>query len=125
MRVQYLLLIYIFCSGCQFGLIPCPNYDKPSYKKVNFRATKNHSNKTDNSAREKQYRDYYVFLELEKKRAKKIASVEEWDCPRPGTQKKSKGLKRKLMENKIKVDTKRNKKLFQSDSTSSIFTGKY
>ena len=125
MRVQFLLIIYIFCSGCQYGLIPCPNYDKPSYKKVNFRATKNHSNKTDNSVKEKQYHNYYVFLELKKKHTKKIVSVEEWDCPRPGTQKISKNTKRKSTENKIKLDTKRNKKLFQSDSTSSIFTGKY
>ena len=125
MRVLFLLLIYVFCSGCQYGLIPCPDYNKPNYKKVNFRVIKNRTYKTDNSVKEKQYHNYYVFLELEKKRTKKIISVEEWDCPRPGTQKISKSIKRKLMENKIKVDTKRNKKLFQSDSTSSIFTGKY
>ena len=70
------------------------------------------------SARDRQLHDYYANLKSEKKDAKNPASIEEWDCPRPGAQNINKTAKenRKLIEKKMRGEFKKKKRTESTDS---------
>ena len=100
--IRILLLFVLLCFGCQSGKIPCPK----------FKASK--------SGHHKRYRSYSYALtakadenEPETKSRKPAEryvqniSVEEWDCPQPGT--------KKYLPRTVKDNIRRNARRIQND----------
>ena len=112
MSLRLTLLILVLCGACQSGKIPCPKIKTVKAKKTiihkNFRQSETSlsakANETpppgNNKASSKTTKgtDTKVIRNV---------SVEEWDCPKPGT--------RKYMPKTVKENIKRNLKKIKSD----------
>ena len=100
--IRVLILAVLICFGCQTGRLPCPKF------------------KTSKATYHKHYRNYSSTLtakadekEVETKTKKPAGryvqniSVEEWDCPQPGS--------KKYMPRNVKDNIRRNARRIQTD----------
>jgi hypothetical protein len=102
--IRVLVLLVLLCFGCQTGRIPCPKF------------------KSAKSGHHKRYRSYSASLtakadvkseEIKSKKptdAKYIqhVSVDEWDCPQPGS--------KKYLPKNVKANIRRNAKRINEDA---------
>jgi hypothetical protein len=106
MGVRIVLLIILFCFGCQSGKIPCPKAKKIKLEK----SPKNRTAYVMTARAESE------TPKVQHRSARSVSSreiqhvnIEEWDCPRPGT--------RKYMPRSVKENIRRNMERINADST--------
>lgn len=100
MSFRLILIVLMFCSACRSGEIACPRPETVRLKKkagVNYkvllaRRRKEPRQITKAELRQLQARDY------------KTVSVEEWDCPRPGTNKMPKYVQENIRKNRKRIN---------------------
>jgi hypothetical protein len=98
-----IVILLILCSACRSGEIACPdpvvaklrkrpgNYGLKTSQK-NLTASSNEVTKEKN------------FKYPEPKAVKSAASIEEWDCPKPGSKTMPKSVKENIRKNRKKFD---------------------
>lgn len=99
MSLRILVLFLMLCGACRSGEIACPD---PVVAKLRKRPG-NYGLKTPEknltaSSKEKTYK--YP----EPKSVKSAASIEEWDCPKPGSKSMPKSVKENIKKNRKKFD---------------------
>lgn len=106
MVVRVLIGLLVLCAACQTGKIPCPRvktaklhktYRPPSSSLLSARADRPVPQEEPGSRNTRPGAEHYV----------KNISVEEWDCPRPGS--------KKYMPKSVKDNIRKNKKKFEED----------
>lgn len=103
MFIRFLVIIIVLCTACQGGKIPCPKiktvklqkHYRPSAAALSAKAN---TPETENQVKEVKTNDVHFIQNI---------SVEEWDCPRPGS--------KHYMPKSVKENIKRNKKKIESD----------
>lgn len=104
MVARVLIGLIVVCTACQTGLIPCPRvktarlhktYKPPSSSLLTARANQPEPETGTQNTRPDS--EHYI----------KNVSMEEWDCPRPGS--------KKYMPKSVKDNIKKNKKKFEQD----------
>ena len=104
MSVRFIVFVVLICTACSGGLIPCPRVKTAKLQK-NYRPPSAYvyTAKANETEVENQKKD----VRLNDIRYIQNVSMEEWDCPKPG----SKHYKPKS----IKENIKRNMKKIESD----------
>lgn len=106
MLIRVLIGLLVLCAACQTGKIPCPRvktaklhktYKPPSSSFLSARADKPAPSDESVSRNTRPGAEHYV----------KNVSMEEWDCPRPGS--------KKYMPKSVKDNIRKNKKKFEQD----------
>lgn len=96
--LRILVLLLIVCGACRSGEIACPD---PVVAKLRKRPG-NYGLKPDKdltaSSKEK------PFKYPEPRSVKSAASIEEWDCPKPGSKAMPKSVKENIKKNRKKFD---------------------
>jgi hypothetical protein len=117
MKVRLILLVLIFSTACQSGLIPCPRVKTAKFKRnhVNkpmrqYIASLSANAETDDAPKNIHNKSSRSSDNM----AVKNISVEEWDCPKPGA--------KKYMPKTVKDNIKKNFKKLNSDSKTSSDT---
>lgn len=82
--MRIILILLIFCFGCQTGRIPCPKFKA---KSVHHKRFKNNTASLSARAEVKDPEPEFKARKMPDNRVVKNVSVEEWDCPQPGTKK--------------------------------------
>jgi len=105
MSIRLIAIVIIICSACQGGRIPCPKVKTVKLHKSFRPSASSYSAKASQQA------------EVENEKTKEVKtndvrfiqniSVEEWDCPKPGT--------KHYMPKSVKENIKRNKKKIEAD----------
>jgi hypothetical protein len=122
MRVILILVIAAFTLSCQTGMIPCPKVKtvklKRSFTNRGFTASsKSHpgaeQDLTENSASGTSAQSETTTNRTSRNKYIKHVSVEEWDCPKPGS--------KKYMPKSVKENIKRNMKRISSESDSTRY----
>lgn len=112
MSVRLIILTVFLQCGCRVGLIDCPEARGPKVRQtiINTKSLK----PEDLYVSSKPVKDIHQgrsLIELKEQRQdhKDPATIEEWDCPRPGEQKNSKIVRNNIrkMEKKMQADMKR------------------
>lgn len=112
MSVRLIILTVFLLCGCRVGLIDCPEARGPKVRQtiINTKSLK----PEDLYVSSKPVKDIHQgrsLIELKEQRQdhKDPATIEEWDCPRPGEQKNSKIVRNNIrkMEKKMQADMKR------------------
>lgn len=106
------ILIVLLSMGCKSDIIYCPDYKPLRMKESNpYRSKKNVPSLSASSVTGK--KDYYTRERPQSTEVKKVVSIEDWDCPKPGGQRSKKIVKEniKRMEKKLKDDSKRKSSL--------------
>lgn len=103
-----LLLVIVILVQCKSDIIHCPDYRPLRMKESNpFRS----KNKPSLSTSNKQIHPTYSVRDRRQAddEARKTVTIEEWDCPRPGSQRNKKIVKENIrrMERKMKEENKR------------------
>ena len=96
-------VILIICSACHGGLIPCPRVKTVKLQKHYRPSSYALTAKANQEEPETERKD----VKLNDVRFIQNVSVEEWDCPKPGS--------KHYMPKSIKENIKRNKKKIESD----------
>lgn len=99
------LSMFLFATGCQSGIIPCPTVKTARIKKSHpYRPSL-----SSLSARAEEPDDLHnKSNKINDERSFKNISVEEWDCPRPG--------EKRYMPKAVKDNIRRNMKRINSGS---------
>jgi hypothetical protein len=103
MIARVLIGLLVLCSACQTGLIPCPRVKtaklhktyRPPSSAFSARAEQPEPDPASHNTRPGA--GHYV----------KNVSMEEWDCPRPGS--------KKYLPKSVKDNIKKNKRKFEED----------
>jgi hypothetical protein len=103
MFIRFILFLLIICSACQSGIIPCPTVKssrikksrpyRPSLASLTARSNEEVENIHNKAAKS----DERTFKNI---------TVEEWDCPRPGT--------KRYMPKTVKENIRKNMKKIKS-----------
>lgn len=112
----FLFIVLLFCA-CMGGRIPCPEIEtvklrnyKPSSSSLSARVYKESE---EESARTKEGKPTHG-------RFTQNISVEEWDCPKPGSKRyMPKSVKENIRNNKKRMESDMKKNQHQADSLSS------
>ncbi len=114
MSFRIVVLLLIVCGACRSGEIACPD---PVVAKLRKRPA-NYGLKTSQkniTASSKEVPKEKPFKYPEPKAVKSAASIEEWDCPKPGSKTMPKSVKENIKKNRKKFDSYyRNKVLSDS-----------
>jgi hypothetical protein len=104
MFIRFIIIVVVlFCTACQGGKIPCPKIKTAKLQK-NYRppasaySAKANQEEPENQRKEGRANDVHFIQNI---------SVEEWDCPKPGS--------KHYMPKSVKENIKRNKKKIESD----------
>ncbi|HYG20936.1 MAG TPA: hypothetical protein VD816_18485 [Ohtaekwangia sp.] len=96
MPVKYILPILLLCSACYTGKIDCPKPKDVKLKKSNIKRSNQSAAarwvKAANSPETRTYRTnhYHYYTHTSKESSLRVVnnlSIEDWDCPKPGTRK--------------------------------------
>jgi hypothetical protein len=102
MVFRILILAFLF-SACRSGIIKCPD---PVTAKLRKRPA-NYGLKTSQkeiTASAKEVSKEKTFKFPEPKNAKTADTIEEWDCPKPGSKTMPKSVKENIKKNRKKFD---------------------
>ena len=112
MTHRVIILIVLLGMGCKSDIIYCPDY-KPLRMKENNPFRSKRKNVPSLSASSVTSKKEYYRERPQPTEAKKVVSIEDWDCPKPGGQRSKKIVKEniKRMERKLKDDSKRKSSL--------------
>jgi hypothetical protein len=105
MAIRLLTCLLIFCTACQVGKIPCPKVKtvklhknfRPSAASLSAKINPEPEVATQRTKDAKANDVHFV----------KNISVEEWDCPKPGT--------KRYMPKSVKENIRKNRKKIESD----------
>jgi hypothetical protein len=110
------VLLFLICTACQSGRIPCPEVKYASLKKSNvqkrgfFGAPSKIEASTKNIPSEERYKNEANLERLRSSRTtgkqmlERYGTVEEWDCPSPNGKKRySKTAKENIKRNEKKM----------------------
>lgn len=104
MSKRFIVIVILICTACNGGLIPCPKPKTAKLHKSSFRPSpslltaKANQPETETQKKEVKMNDVRFIQNV---------SMEEWDCPKPGS--------KHYMPKSIKENIKRNKKKIESD----------
>ncbi|HEY0743497.1 MAG TPA: hypothetical protein VGD40_18645 [Chryseosolibacter sp.] len=102
MSFRILVLLLIICGACRSGEIACPDPVVAKLRKrpanYGLKPEKNLTASSKTSSKEKH------FKYPEPKSVKSAASIEEWDCPKPGSKSMPKSVKDNIKKNRKKFD---------------------
>jgi hypothetical protein len=121
MRVIAIVVLVAFMMSCQNGMIPCPTVKTAKLKRSNVNRGFTASSKypgaerdvTENSASGTSSQSETTSNKTTRSKYIKHVSVEEWDCPKPGS--------KKYMPKSVKENIKRNMKRISSESDSTRY----
>jgi hypothetical protein len=102
MVFRFLILALLF-AACRSGEIACPEPATVKLRKkpTNFGLNTSHKNL---SASSKEVSREKTFKFPEPKNVKSAATIEEWDCPKPGSKAMPKSVKENIKKNRKKFD---------------------
>ena len=117
MLARLLLLLFIACTACQSGKIPCPEVKFAKIKESNIRkrnkldlgpskvlASTKGLNGQEATKREVDLNRLKASKITGKQMLEQYGSVEEWDCPSPaGKKRQSKVVKENIRKNEKKM----------------------
>jgi hypothetical protein len=103
MSIRFIIGVIFICAACQGGKIPCPRIKTVKLQK-HYRPSQSALSARANQAESESERNDGKISEVH---FIKNVSVEEWDCPRPGS--------KHYMPKSVKENIKRNKKKIESD----------
>ena len=98
-----ILVILILCSACRSGEIACPDPVTAKLRKrpANYGLKTSQKNLTASS---KEVSKEKTFKYPEPKNVKSAATIEEWDCPKPGSKTMPRSVKENIKKNRKKFD---------------------
>lgn len=116
-----ILAIFILC-GCRVGLIDCPEARGPKARQtvINTKSLRPEDLYVSSMPTKDIHQGRSVAeLREQKQNHKNPATIEEWDCPRPGEQKNNKIVRNNIrkMEKKMYADMK---KRMEKDSLNAL-----
>lgn len=104
-----LIIIALLFTACRAGDMACP---EPKFVKLNkrpanyrMRMQSRQMSASAHEEREKANQLRSEILQRQTRPVKSIASIEEWDCPKPGTKTVPKAVKENIRKNRKKFDT--------------------
>ena len=116
MKALCIILIAVFLSGCQAGLIPCPKAEaikmkrsSPGYGRAQNTGSSAIANRSQAEVEPVESKKPKPRVTPKDEKFVKNVSEEEWDCPRPGSKKYlPKSVRRNIRANmkKIREDDK-------------------
>ena len=119
MLVRLAIIIMLFCGACSSDIIHCPKSKPLKMKESRAKRGK----KVPQSITASVKPDKHAYKELKKSdhSLKSAENIEEWDCPRPGSQKNNKIVKenKRRMEKNMRLALKKRSQT-ESDSTETI-----
>jgi hypothetical protein len=103
-----ILTLFLFC-GCRVGLIDCPEAKSPKARQtlINTKNLKPGDLYSSSTSKDIHKERSLAELKEQKQNVKDPATIEEWDCPRPGENKNKKIVR----ENTRKMEKKRRQQL--------------
>ena len=116
-RIVFALLIV--CSACRSGEIACPD---PVTAKLRKRPA-NYGLKTSQkslTASSKEVAKEKPFKYPQPRNVKSAASIEEWDCPKPGSKSMPKSVKENIKKNRKKFDAYYKSKVLPDSLSQSV-----
>jgi hypothetical protein len=109
MLIRTIVLVLLLCSACRTGILPCPEVKGIKYRKSagNFRGVRdrNLSASTRETEEEQNRNSRMQVLPRQTREVKSIATIEEWDCPKPGSKTIPKSVKDNIKKNRRKFET--------------------
>jgi hypothetical protein len=98
-----ILILLILCSACRSGEIACPDPVTAKLRKrpANYGLKTSQKNLTASS---KEASKEKTFKYPEPKNVKSAATIEEWDCPKPGSKTMPRSVKENIRKNRKKFD---------------------
>ncbi len=118
MVVRVLIGLLVICSACQTGKIPCPRIKSAKLQKTYKPPSNTLLSASARDQKPEEMRTRYTRPEEE--RYIKNVSMEEWDCPRPGSKKyMPKSVKDNIRKNKKKFEQEMKENRNQTDSSTS------
>jgi hypothetical protein len=103
MSKRFIVIVILICTACHGGLIPCPKPKTAKLQKSFKPSPSLLTAKANQPETEAQKKD----VKLNDVRYIQNVSMEEWDCPKPGS--------KHYMPKSIKENIKRNKKKIEAD----------
>lgn len=100
-----LFLVVLILGSCRSGEIACPEVKAVKLNKRPANYMRSHSRSYSVSAQKKDIHSKYE-IPLNSRPVKKAESIEEWDCPKPGT--------KASLPRSVKENIKKNRKKFDS-----------
>lgn len=104
MDARLIVVLFIICSACQSGILPCPKATTVKIKKSNRFYQPTYSLSAKAEADEEQHAN----VRNSKSTIKVVShvSLEEWDCPKPGSKKYlPKAVKQNIRKNMKKINS--------------------
>jgi hypothetical protein len=101
--VSRILVLLILCSACRSGEIACPDPVTAKLRKRpgNYGLKTSQKNLTASSTEVSKEK---TFKYPEPRNVKSAATIEEWDCPKPGSKTIPKSVKENIKKNRKKFD---------------------
>lgn len=98
-----IIIILILCGACKSGEIACPDPVTAKLRKrpANYGLKASQKNLTASSNEVSKERP---FKYPEPRNVKSAATIEEWDCPKPGSKTMPKSVKENIRKNRKKFD---------------------
>ncbi|HZX74695.1 MAG TPA: hypothetical protein VFE57_09755 [Cyclobacteriaceae bacterium] len=115
MVIRFLLVFVAFCFACQSGEIPCATGKPLKLKKMGHYGINPVKKSRPVASAEKAEAQRISRSANFRVEVKELASLEEWDCPKPGMNKPSKAVQQNIKANKKKINAYY-KNRFRSDS---------
>jgi hypothetical protein len=106
--IHRLTFILLLCSACSNGLIPCPEPKGIKYRRNagNYRKIYERSLSASNRGQEEEGRDSRDYSSLRQTRSvKSVETIEEWDCPKPGSKTIPRSVRDNIRKNRKKFET--------------------
>jgi hypothetical protein len=117
MVTRLLVLVIILSTACQSGIIPCPKVKTAKIKRNTYhKSFRNSATSFSADASDDSGNLHNKSSKTKDGRVTKNISVEEWDCPRPGSKKYlPKAVKENIRKNMRKIKSSSSNKN-ESDS---------
>lgn len=106
MRFVWLFLVVLILGSCRSGEIACPEVKAVRLNKRPANYMRSHSRSYSASAQQKKDIHSKYEIPLNSRPVKRAESIEEWDCPKPGT--------KATLPKAVKENIKKNRKKFDS-----------
>ena len=115
MVIRFLLVFVAFCFACQSGEIPCATGKPLKLRKMGHYGINPVKKSRPVASAEKAESQRISRSGNIRVQVKELASIEEWDCPKPGMNKPSKVAQQNIKANKKKINSYYKNK-FRSDT---------
>jgi hypothetical protein len=104
MIIRLLFILLIFCTSCHLGEIPCATGKPLKLKKMgHYGINPVKKSRPVASAEKQQTQRVSRSSNIREREVKELASIEDWDCPKPGMNKTPKFVQQNIRANKKKM----------------------